>query len=397
MNTSTTEHGESDPLVRLLVDALDRMPGAIALADASGRLMLCNTAFAQPYGTLPAGLVGLGRLPLARGFLAAVAQADGRTITGSDEDLAWWLRRLAHAGDAPVEVELLDGRWQQVSVSPIAGGGEAQVRTDITQRKQVEQLLRESEAVHRNEKLRALGGLLAAVAHEINNPLSVVLGQALLLQETAAEPRIVERAEKIRYAASRCSRIVHDFIDLARRPTLERSLLDPNEILEAGLEPCAGALAECGVRLIRRLAAQRPPVDGDRDQLAQVVTHLVLNACRALEGVQGAREIKLTSSYRGRSGEVVMKVKDNGPGIPQTARARLFEPLFTTREPAAGSGFGLALSHRIVAAHGGMLYLESAPGAGAVFCMRLPAAAGEPRASEAPAARCRDVGDGERA
>lgn len=128
-----------------------------------------------------------------------------------------------------------------------------------------------------------------------------------------------------------------------------------------------------------------------------MVTHLVLNACRALEGVQGPREVKVTSSYRGRSGEVVMKVKDNGPGIAQAARARLFEPLFTTREPAAGNGFGLALSHRIVAAHGGMLYLESAPGARAVFCIRLPAAASEPRASEAAAARCRRVNDGERA
>ena len=377
----------------LLADALDRVPSALGLFDADGRLILCNAAFAAPYGALPGALVGLDQRALARDFLTRVARIDQRAITASEDDAGWLAGRLANPHAPPAEVQLKNGEWKLVSATAIGGGGVAVVRTDITHRKRVdEEMSRQREALHQSEKLSALGELLASVAHELNNPLSVVVGQALLMQETAADAAVVARAEKIGDAAARCSRIVKAFLAMARQQPLERTMLAPNAIVASGLELCAYTLRDSGIRVTRRLAADLPCVHGDGNQLAQVIINLVLNARYALRDVDGPREIRITSSHRARSGEVVIKVKDNGPGVPDAIRGRIFEPLFTTKEAGAGTGIGLALCHRIVAAHGGILDLESSPDGGATFCIRLPAAPAQDAACGAPAARAATPG-----
>jgi PAS domain S-box-containing protein len=259
---------------------------------------------------------------------------------------------------------LIDYRGQEVIVSSLA---------DLTERKAVEaEMARQRDMLHQSEKLSALGELLAGVAHEINNPLSVVVGQSLLLKETAKDEQTSDRAEKIGNAADRCARIVKSFLAMARQDPIKRQPTNVNEIVETALEVTAYTLRSSDIDVSLRFAKGLPKVMADPDQLRQVITNLLINAQHALQDVEGERKLRITTSYRKQKGLVVIKVKDNGPGIPEEIRNRIFEPLFTTKEVGIGTGIGLAVCHRIVETHGGTIAVESPPNEGAAFAVRLP-------------------------
>ncbi len=243
---------------------------------------------------------------------------------------------------------------------------------DITDRKRAEEeLARQREALYQSEKLNALGSLLAGVAHELNNPLSVVVGQATMLADAAADPKTVERAEKIRRAADRCARIVRSFLSLARRKTPEMTAVQFNAVVEMAVELLSYQLRTADVNLTLELAPDLPPLLADADQLNQVVTNLVHNALQALGEVPRPRRLTLSTRYGG-NGSLHFSVADNGPGVPLDLRTRVFEPFFTTKSPGAGTGIGLSLCLGIVASHGGAIRVEETPGGGATFIVELP-------------------------
>ncbi|NIR32732.1 MAG: PAS domain S-box protein [Gammaproteobacteria bacterium] len=245
---------------------------------------------------------------------------------------------------------------------------------DMTERRTVEaQMARQREALYQSEKLSALGQLLASVSHELNNPLSVVVGQALLLQETNTDPRIVERATKIGNAADRCARIVRTFLAMARQQPVEMCSVSLRDIVETTLEVTGYALRSHDIDAQLELAQDLPPVWGDADQLNQVLTNLIVNAQHVLEEQHGSKRIKIATGYDPKTKKVYLKVRDNGPGIPADIRSRIFEPFFTTKDAGSGTGIGLAVSHRIVESHGGSIRVESVPGQRTVFTVELPA------------------------
>jgi CheY-like chemotaxis protein len=202
----------------------------------------------------------------------------------------------------------------------------------------------------------------------------VVVGQALLLKETATDKRIADRAIKIGNAADRCARIVKTFLAMARRKPSESRAVNPNQVIEAALEVTGYTLSASDIDVSLRLARDLPPIWADSDQLNQVLTNLIVNAQHALQEIQGPRKLRIASSYRKQKGEVVVKIKDNGRGIPEEILARIFEPFFTTKEVGTGTGIGLAVCHRIVEAHGGKIRVDSTPGEGTSFVVRLPVA-----------------------
>ncbi|MBV8548896.1 MAG: PAS domain S-box protein [Alphaproteobacteria bacterium] len=255
---------------------------------------------------------------------------------------------------------------------------------DLTERKRAEaQISRQQEALQQSEKMAALGGLLAGVAHELNNPLSVIVGQATLLSEDTQEPKITSRAEKIFKAADRCTRIVKSFLALARRKPPEHKAIDVNGIINSGLELLGYQMKTGNIQTTMTLAEHLPAIIGDSDQLTQVITNLVLNAAQAMEGWSGRREIKISTCIE--NGMVVIRVSDTGPGIPPDIRSRVFEPFFTTKSGKGGTGVGLSLCLNIVSAHGGQMQLEDTPGGGATFVMQLPIPAGHATAVAAGA------------
>ncbi len=245
---------------------------------------------------------------------------------------------------------------------------------DLTPMREAEaELARQRDRLHQAEKLSALGSLLAGVAHELNNPLSVVTMQATLLEELAEGTPLAERAERIHAAAQRCARIVRTFLGIARQQAPRRGPVRVNEVLRGAVELIAYGLRTQGVTLEELPHEELPVVEADADQLVQVAVNLLVNAQQALAArAAEPRRIRLGTTPTAEGG-VRVTVEDNGPGVPAAIRARIFEPYFTTKPLGAGTGIGLAVCRNIVAAHGGTLEVDDSPAlGGARFTLTLP-------------------------
>jgi len=217
-----------------------------------------------------------------------------------------------------------------------------------------------------------MGHLLAGVSHELNNPLSVVLGQAALLYELHPSPDITARTRKIIQAAERCVRIVKNFLALARQHPPERQSVQLNQVIQEAVELLAYQLRVDDVEVDLRLADDLPTLWADRDQLYQVVVNLISNAQQAMHNTRVPRRLTITTQADPGLAHIVLEVADTGPGVPPALRQRIFEPFFTTKPPGVGTGLGLSLCHGMVTTHGGTIQVESRPGAGAVFVVHLP-------------------------
>jgi PAS domain S-box-containing protein len=243
---------------------------------------------------------------------------------------------------------------------------------DLTEQKRIEaEMARQREALHQSEKLNALGSLLANVAHELNNPLSVVVGYATMMRDMAPDPVTRERAVKVQAAAERCARIVRTFLAMARQKPEAWGPVQINQVVEGALEVAGYGLRASDVEVVLDLASDLPRVSGDSDQLILVLMNLIVNAQHALQTRSPPRRLEITTVRH--NGKVRIEVSDNGPGIPSGIAARIFEPFFTTKPQGAGTGIGLSVCHNIVSAHHGEIAVASRPTGGAMFTISLPA------------------------
>ncbi len=244
---------------------------------------------------------------------------------------------------------------------------------DLTSVRQAEaEIQRQREALHENEKMAAFGSLLAGVAHELNNPLSIVMGNAMMLGEEVKElaPALIPRTDRIQAAAERCGRIVRSFLALARQ---NRSQVKPMAIdtaVQTALELLAYSLRGSGVVVDLDLPDDLPMVPCDHDQFNQVLSNLLVNARQVLEALPQPRRIRIAAVVE--AAYVQLSVADNGPGVPEALREQIFDPFFTTKPAGIGMGIGLAVSRSIVEVHGGTLTLQEAESGGACFVIRLP-------------------------
>lgn len=310
------------------------------------------------------------------------------------EDRATYLKHLLPTGvldDYPVRFRRADGSIMDglTSARVTQYQGEDVIVSstrDVTEQLAMQaELARQREISHQNEKLSALGELLAGVAHELNNPLSIVSGYALMLQDKIEEPIMKRRVERIAQAAERCAKIVKTFLAMARQRPARIVDCSLNEVVEIAFDVAGYGLRAAGVTTNLDLDPTLPPVVGDPDQLAQVFTNLIVNAEHALseKGQEGI--LTLRTFYDSAAGESVAEVRDNGDGVVSELQARIFEPFFTTKDVGSGTGVGLAFSHRVVVSHGGTLSLRSSPGSGASFFVRLKTV-GPPGAPDAKSA-----------
>jgi PAS domain S-box-containing protein len=290
-------------------------------------------------------------------------------------------------------VERKDGAAMELEIHgvPMHYRGHPHVLTiarDITEKKRsAEELARQRETSHQREKLTALGSLLAGVAHELNNPLSVVVARAVLLEEQG-NPATQTAAAKIRTAAERCARIVRTFLAMARQQPPQRGPVAMNEVVLAALDIAGYALRSSSIDVRLELAQQLPLVLADADQLHQVLLNLIINAQQSLCDQPPPRRIRVTSRAEADADRLLVTVADNGPGIPAHLRARVFEPYFTTKPVGVGTGVGLAVSLGVIEAHGGTLTVEGSPEGGAAFMIALPIGTVESRGADAaPAMR----------
>jgi signal transduction histidine kinase len=233
-----------------------------------------------------------------------------------------------------------------------------------------QQLARAQEALVQSEKLASMGQLAAGIAHEINNPLGVVLMYAHLLAEEAppgAPGR--EDLELIAAEADRCKKIVAGLLHFARQNRVVREPVEVEALVRETLRALP-APENVAVAVDCRLAD--PQAELDRDQIAQVLTNLAANACAAMPA---GGELKV--EIAGDADEVVLRVRDTGVGIPPENMEKIFHPFFTTKPLGQGTGLGLAITYGIVKMHRGNITCQSNanPGAGptgTTFTITLP-------------------------
>jgi len=224
----------------------------------------------------------------------------------------------------------------------------------------------------RSEKLATMGSLLAGVAHELNNPLAVLMGQTHLMREVVRDGPLRRRTEQIGAAAERCARIVRNFLALARQQPPERHEVALNQVVREAVELLAYELRTDNIEVVLHLAEELPVLWADAHQLHQVVVNLVANAHQAMRSPTAARRITITTRVAHERARVQLEIADTGPGIPRDIQAKIFEPFFTTKPPGQGTGLGLSLCQGIVEEHGGTIAVASGTGEGAAFQIEFP-------------------------
>jgi signal transduction histidine kinase/ActR/RegA family two-component response regulator len=238
------------------------------------------------------------------------------------------------------------------------------------------QLVRElhemQEHLAQTEKMSAMGMLVSGVAHELNNPLTSVMGYAQLAlsqEDDAAKRRMMER---IVAESERAGKIVHHLLTFSRKRKPEKRLVNVHDILEQVLDLKETDLRLREVQVVRRFARNLPPVLVDAHQLQQVFLNLLQNAQDALE--ERRRRGRIVLETRDRGGWIQVLVSDDGPGIPAANIKKVFLPFFTTKGVGRGTGLGLAICYGILQEHGGRIEVDSRDGEGASFSVEIPTA-----------------------
>jgi PAS domain S-box-containing protein len=305
-----------------------------------------------------------------------------RGIQGA-RDIMARLQRGEMAEDYGMEVRTKDGKVLTILTSLFLlldeddqVIGTAGIFKDVTEQKRLETELKEAQAhLVEASKMRALGELVAGVAHELNNPL--MASQTILhvifnnLHEDCPNQ---ERLELIRKCNDRIEKIVEHLREFSRQTKPQFRELDINQPIENALMITEQQLLDHNITIVRRLSGDLPKVLGDSNQLEQVFLNLISNARDAMDVVKGTKELAILSylTEHGGSPSVAVSVEDTGVGIPEENLDKAFEPFFTTKKVGRGTGLGLSLCFSIIEAHGGRLEIKSQPGKGTQVRVLLP-------------------------
>jgi signal transduction histidine kinase len=245
-------------------------------------------------------------------------------------------------------------------------------------REQLDELRRTQEQLLASVQLATIGSMAAGLSHEINNPLTTIIGNAQLLRsELPGWDRAASELQAILNGAQRISTVINNFGQFAQPRPQEPAVADANRVVERVLNLVTSRLEDQHITLIRQLAPNLPPVLLRASHLQQVFVNLILNA---IEAMPNGGELSVTSDRRiaDRRESIEVRFKDAGVGIPQENLERIFDPGFTTKVEAGrsrGLGLGLFAARNILEAHGGQIQVESQPGRGSTFIVILPVGA----------------------
>ncbi len=339
-----------------LDDILRSLADGLVVIGPDGAIKSVNDAMTRLAGYEAAELVGR---PLVETLDGGAA---GRTLAAG-------LAKLKAGGslsDYETQYRTKDGQLVPVLVSgSLLKGDVAVLAKDLRERKRFESMLIQSE------KLSAVGQLAAGVAHEINNPLGIILGfaQSAVKRVPTEDPMAVP-VRSIEREALRCKTLVQNLLTFSRRHKSQMETFDLDEDVAASLGIIEAQARVKSVEVRQELRAKTRLL-ADKSQLQQVLVNLCTNALDAMpEG--GTLTVRTYAVGEDRERHVALDIQDSGTGIPAAIRDRIFDPFFTTKEVGKGTGLGLSLVYDIVQRHGGAISVASEEGRGTTFTVKLP-------------------------
>ncbi|APV44490.1 PAS domain S-box-containing protein [Dehalogenimonas formicexedens] len=344
---------------RITFDSID---DPISIQDNNYRFVRVNRAFGRAYGMEPADLVGKKCYEIIHKTAAPPADCPHREIMKAP-------RPMTEEYYDPVKEMHLE-----ISMAPIISGngemaGVVQITKDVTERKKLESHLIVTD------RLASLGEMAAGIAHEINNPLTGMIGFTDMLLESDLPEVVKGDIKLVAEGSARVAEIVKRMLTFARQTQPVRTRIDINEIINSTLALQTYSLQISNIEIIKRLDPGLPWLVVDPGQMQQVFLNLIINAHYAMKKAHNRGILTIGTE---RTGETVrITVSDDGPGIPPEIMTKLFQPFFTTKAPGEGTGLGLALARSIILEHAGTLNVKSEPGEGATFVIELPIIAKE--------------------
>jgi two-component system NtrC family sensor kinase len=278
-------------------------------------------------------------------------------------------------GSLEARVRHKSGDWRRIrfNFSPLADET-GKIEGVVLSGRDVTELKRLEEQLIQAEKLAAMGQMLAGVAHELNNPLTAILGVTELLREGQTDPEATKRQLEITHRqARRAARIVQNLLEFSRPASPQKKPVDLNSIIDRTVQLHEHSLRRNNVEVDFRPQPDFPGVIADANQLIQVFLNLVTNAEQAIREVRESGRIQIRLA-RGAS-RISVTFQDDGVGIRPESVPRLFDPFYTTKRPGGGTGLGLSICLSIVREHGGTIEAEALPAGGSAFTVYLPIAA----------------------
>lgn len=345
---------------------LQSVDAGILLLDRSGGVRGANARFAE--------LFSLDRRQVAAfvRFEQVEEALQGRLANPQAFSGPWRAFQRDAAAEVHQEIEVLppSRRILKRYARPVAGpggwpAGWLEIFTDVTGEKQIP-----SKWIQ-TEKMAALGQLVSGIAHELNNPLTGIMGYAQLLLGQDLPPVQRGEAAKVCEEAERARHIVKNLLYFARESKPEHTRVNLNEIVERTLALRSYELKVENIAVERDLAPDLAETMADSLQLQQVALNLIVNAEQALLESRGQGRIALRTRHVPPN-RIALDVSDDGPGIPPEILHRVFDPFFTTKPPGSGTGLGLSIAYGIVRQHDGEVTVENLPGGGARFTVELP-------------------------
>lgn len=264
-----------------------------------------------------------------------------------------------------------DSRTLNLSIVPVSNGRQG-VEKAVVAVDDLTQMVNLQKQLIQSEKLASLGEISAGLAHEINNPLGIIVSKIKILlshgRTNGYPEEVIRDLDLLDRHASRISTIMRNLLTFTRRPSFEHTRLNLNSVIQEALALVENPYGKQGIRIESDLTENLPLISGDANQLQQVFLNILSNAKDAMPD-GGAIRI---SSYRTSGGFAGIKIADEGMGIPQENLERIFDPFFTTKAEGKGTGLGLSLTTSIVKAHGGKIRVDSEFGKGAAFEFLFP-------------------------
>lgn len=343
---------------------------AIVTTDPKGRITFCNRAMEGMLGLPREKILGESifqfyteGLPEARKIMAILREK------GRLQNYETSLNRQGKTVPILTSASLLRDENQQII-------GTLGVFKDLSEKKKLEEELQKAQAhLVQAGKMRALGELVAGVAHELNNPLMAAATFLHVVQENLpAHDENQRRLRLIEQCHERIAKIIDHLRDFSRQSKADFRYLDIREPIENVLLITHQQLLNHGIRLVKNFAPDLPLIRGDANQLEQVFLNLITNAKDAMEKVAGKKELTISVALLQHNGwhDIEIAVKDTGIGIPAENVDKIFEPFFSTKEVGKGTGLGLSICYGIIAAHGGRIEVESKINEGTTFRVILP-------------------------